>query len=95
MLLIGCRRIVFAGLESALAMARPSQPPAELFGQRVRARRLALGLSQEALAERSGLHRTYVGSLERGERNVALLNIVKLADALNLDAGELVRGLKP
>ena len=76
-------------------MARPSQQPAELFGQRVRARRLTLGLSQEALAERSGLHRTYVGSLERGERNVALLNIIKLADALDLDAGELVRGLKP
>ncbi len=76
-------------------MARPNQQPAELFGQRVRTRRLTLGLSQEALAERSGLHRTYVGSLERGERNVALLNIVKLADALDVDAGELMRGLKP
>ncbi|MDP9071877.1 MAG: helix-turn-helix transcriptional regulator [Actinomycetota bacterium] len=78
-------------------MARPAsrQPPAQLFGQRVRARRLSLGLSQELLAERSGLHRTYIGSLERGERNVALLNIVRLADALGTDPAELVAGLKP
>lgn len=87
---------MFSGLESGHAMARPSQPPpAHVFGQRVRERRVQLGLSQEALAERSGLHRTYVGSLERGERNVALLNIVRLAAALDVDAGELLRGLQP
>ncbi len=90
-------RIVFVRLESAQPMARPAsrQPPAQLFGQRVRDRRLRLGLSQELLAQRSGLHRTYIGSLERGERNVALLNIVRLADALGTDPAELVGGLKP
>ncbi len=65
------------------------------FGQRVRDRRKALDLSQEALAERVGVHRTYVGSLERGERNVSLINILKLAAALGVDAAELVGGLKP
>lgn len=67
--------------------------PIQEFGQRVRTRRLELGLSQERLAEISGLHRNYVGSLERGERNVALLNILRLAKGLNTDAAELVRDL--
>jgi transcriptional regulator with XRE-family HTH domain len=65
------------------------------FGSRVRSRRLSAGLSQEVLAERSGLHRNYVGSLERGERNVALLNILRLAEALACDPSELVAGLRP
>lgn len=63
------------------------------LGARVRDRRAVLGLSQEALAERAQLHRTYVGSLERGERNVALINIVRLAVALQVDATDLVRDL--
>jgi transcriptional regulator with XRE-family HTH domain len=61
------------------------------FGLRVRALRQALGLSQEALAEIAGLHRTYVGSVERGERNVTLSNIYALADALRVPAQELLR----
>lgn len=60
------------------------------FGEAVRARRQELGLSQEQLAERSGLHRTYVGSLERGERNVALLNLYELAAALDMPIGDLL-----
>ena len=62
-----------------------TRSPTHHFGQRDRARRYELGLSQEALAEAAGMHRTYVGSRERGERNVALLNIVRLAEALELD----------
>lgn len=61
------------------------------FGLRVRALRQALGLSQEALAELAGLHRTYIGSVERGERNVTLSNIYALADALGVQAQELLR----
>lgn len=60
-----------------------------VFGARVRELRLALGLSQENLAEASGLHRTYVSSLERGRRNVGLDNIVALASALRVDPARL------
>ena len=71
----------------------PLFPAAGTFGSRVRERRTELGLSQEALADRAGLHWTYVGSVERGQRNVALQNILKLAAALEVDSGTLLRGL--
>lgn len=51
-------------------------------------------VSQERLAELSGLHRTYIGHVERGEVNVALYNIVRIAAALGVDPGELVRDLR-
>lgn len=57
----------------------------------VRARRKALGLSQEAFADRAGLHRTYVGAIERAERNVSLDNIDKLARALGTTPDALLR----
>lgn len=63
----------------------------QAFGLAVASRRRELGLSQEGLAELSGLHRTYVGSVERGERNPALKTIVKLAVALGVDPADLVR----
>lgn len=63
------------------------------LGRRVRALRQQRGLSQERLGELAHVHRTYVGSLERGERNVALINIVRLAEALEVDPAELVRGM--
>jgi transcriptional regulator with XRE-family HTH domain len=63
------------------------------FGRRVRELRLARGLSQEALALESGLDRSYVGQVERGERNVSLQNMVKLAQALGVHLTELLRGV--
>lgn len=54
------------------------------FGEAVRKRRLELGLSQEKLSEKAELHRTYIADIERGERNVSLINIVKLIAALDL-----------
>ena len=59
------------------------------FGASVRRLRDERGLSQEALAERAGLHRNYVGGVERGERNVALENIVKLAKGLAVSSRDL------
>lgn len=70
-----------------------SGPALRQFGQRVRARRTELGVSQEALAAKSGLHRTYISSVELGERNVSLRNIILLAQALDCDPGKLVEGL--
>lgn len=61
----------------------------QAFGERVRHLRGQAGLSQERLAEQAGLHRTYVGSVERGERNVSLDNICALADALHVPVAEL------
>lgn len=65
--------------------------PLRTFGETVRELRRAQGLSQEALAERAGLHRTYIGGIERGERNIALLNIIALARALSVPPSRLVR----
>ncbi len=59
------------------------------FGRRVRQMRLEKGLSQEELALSSGLDRSYVGGIERGERNVSLINISKIAQALELSPGKL------
>jgi transcriptional regulator with XRE-family HTH domain len=67
--------------------------PRSIFGRAVRARRLKLGLTQEQLAERADLHWTYISGIERGERNVALLNIVKLAQSLEMTTRDLMKTL--
>ena len=70
-------------------------PLAKAFGDRVRARREARGLSREDLADLAGLHRTMVGHVERGETTPTLYTIARLASALGVDTGVLVRGLRP
>lgn len=59
------------------------------FGDRVRAERKKLGLSQEELSFRSGLHRTYIGMIERAEKNITLVNIEKIAKGLNVELKSL------
>lgn len=71
-------------------MASQRMNEQERFGSIVRVHRLALGMSQEELAARAKVHRTYIGSVERGERNISLLNIHALADALGTTAGSLL-----
>lgn len=63
------------------------------FGERVRELRKQAGLSQERFAERSQLDRTYIGGIERGERNISLRNIAVVARALGVSVSELTRGL--
>lgn len=63
------------------------------FGRAIRRRRAELGISQEELAARAGLHRTYVADVERGTRNVSLENIAKLAAALNMSISALFDSL--
>jgi len=71
----------------------PKTSTKSLFGKALRTLREERGYSQEELAERAGLHRNYVGGIERGERNVALENIVKLARALSVKTSDLFDSL--
>lgn len=64
------------------------------FGKNIKIYRQSIGLSQEALAEKASLHRTYIGSVERGERNISLENIVQLAKALGVSPSKLLQGIE-
>ena len=82
-----------------LPMARPSKTHAgskELtaLGRAIRGLRLETGLSQEALADEAGIDRSYIGGIERGEHNVALINLVKIAKALGITTSELLSKAK-
>lgn len=76
-------------------MAEPLSQATKVLGERVRARRQQLGLSQEAMAHQIGVHWTFLGQVERGRRNLNLHNLLKFARGLDIDPGELVQGLKP
>lgn len=71
----------------------PKATPKSVFGKAVRGLREQRGYSQEELAERADLHRNYIGGVERGERNVGLENIVKLARALSVRTKDLFESL--
>lgn len=71
----------------------PLSDATRVLGERIRAERHSQGLSQEVLADRCGIHWTFVGQVERGRRNLSLHNLLKIADGLGIDPGRLLRGL--
>jgi len=82
-------RIVIDDGFIAVMARRDEEQVQKRFGKRVRELRKQGGLSQEALALACGLDRTYIGGVERGERNISLLNIHRIAAALGVSAREL------
>lgn len=77
-------------------MAKPSPsyagvPALISLGEALRHKRSTLGMSQESLALLAELDRSYVGGIERGEHNVAIINLIRLADALGINASELLK----
>ena len=77
-----------------MSMPEPLSDATRVLGERLRAERHAQELSQEALADRCAVHWTFLGQVERGQRNLSLHNLLKLADGLKIDPGRLVRGLQ-
>ena len=66
----------------------------KFIGRQIRKYRTQLNLSQEKLAEAAGCHPTYIGQIERGEKNVSLENITKISSALNVPLSKLVEGIE-
>lgn len=81
------------GSASPHAAGMPKPPSLKAFGRRVRELRARVGLSQEAFAASAGLDRSYLGSVERGERNITLQNIARIAQALDLTVSDLFKGV--
>jgi transcriptional regulator with XRE-family HTH domain len=82
-----------------LWVAKPSpshayDPALTSLGHAIRSRRAKVGLSQEALALQSGLDRSYLGGVERGEHNLALVNLIKISSALKVSASDLLQMAK-
>jgi ribosome-binding protein aMBF1 (putative translation factor) len=90
--LIVCRRIVCFHLSKS-DVASPKQVQLA-FGRAVRKHRIAAGMSQEQLAYRADIHRTYVGDVERGERNIGLVNVERLASALGVKTSVLMKTME-
>lgn len=70
------------------------KPALRKLGGNLKQFRQSKGLSQEKLAELTGLHRTYIGGVERGERNISFLNLIRIAEALGVSVADLVEGIK-
>ncbi|MDD5152797.1 MAG: helix-turn-helix transcriptional regulator [Candidatus Pacebacteria bacterium] len=76
-----------------MKIIRMTKTTLEHFGEKVRLERIKLGLSQEELAARAGVHRTYIGMIERAEKNITLANIKKIANALSIKISDLTLDL--
>lgn len=73
-------------------MIRDTQP-LKILGENIRAMRKERNLSQEEFSHRAGIDRSYVGQIERGERNISFNNLYKIAEALNTSVSKLTEGL--
>lgn len=73
---------------------RKKHPALIKIGKRIRELRKAKGFSQESFAYEVGLDRTYMGSVERGERNIAVINLIRIAKALKIEIGELFPSIR-
>lgn len=91
MLTVVCRTIVSTRVVSRIEMPMQSDNYLAKFGDNIRSHRLRLNMSQEVLAAKAGVHRTYIGMIERGEKNATLDSIRKLADALGVEPYELLK----
>jgi len=78
-----------------MSRTRSEEAALKEFGRRVRERRESLGWSLEQAGEKCGLHWTYIGQVERHTRNLTLVSILKIARGLKMDAGDLLKGLRP
>lgn len=93
MLLIVCRLIVFEFdkiVRKSTNMRKAPENLLDSLSENIKSKRKKLGISQEELAHRCGLHRTYVGAVERGERNVTLSSLEALAAALETSSSDLI-----
>ena len=63
------------------------------LGANIQSKRKSLGLTQEKLAELTDLHRTYIGMVERGEKNISINNLKKISEALHISLSELLKGI--
>ena len=74
----------------SMSMRAKDKDPRPAFGRAVRSARSVAGLSQEKLADLAGIHRTYIGDVERGVRNISLVNMTRIAAALKLPLSHLI-----
>ena len=93
MILIVCRHKVIIHVYYFHNASEVMMDICKKFGNKVRELRIAQGLSQEILAQKSGLHRTYIGGIERGERNISLINIEKIANVFDISMASLMGDL--
>ena len=75
---------------STVAMATKDKDPRFAFGLVVRGFRVKAGISQEHLADIAGIHRTYIGDVERGKRNISLVNMLRIAKALSVPLSRMI-----
>lgn len=94
MLVIDCLFIACRGEGGTHPKLAPMDDIRKRFGERIRQLRNDRGWSQEELADRAGLHRTYIGSVERGEQNLSLVNIERLAATLGVSLAKLFAPFK-